>query len=156
MILGNVQHLDLVPYLPKKMQMAIEYVKSNINANTPVGRYEIDGSDIFVLISEGPSRHIDSALPEFHHKYIDIQIVLNGQEGMAVSTLPPHTEVTEDKLADSDIAFIKTPTEETVFVMQANDFVIFYPKEVHKPLCAVNGEIATIRKAVIKVALSCL
>lgn len=156
MIIGNVNHLDLVPYVPAKLKSAIDYVKNNINNNTPVGRYEIDGDNIFVLISEGPSRFIQDALPEFHHKYIDIQIVLDGQEGMAVATLPPHTTVTDDRLANNDIAFVETPAEETTFVLQQDDFVIFYPKEVHKPLCAVNDKIATIRKAVVKVAVACL
>lgn len=156
MIIGNIKHLDLVPYLPTKLKQAIEYVRDNVNGNTPIGRYSIDGDNIFIMVSENPSRFIQNAFPEYHKKYIDIQIVLNGQEGMAVSTLPPYTEVTDDKIAESDIAFIKTPDEETMFVMQSGDFVIFYPNEVHKPLCAVDNNIANVRKVVVKVAINCL
>lgn len=156
MIFGNMNHLDLVPYLPAKLKQSIEYVKNNITKDTPVGRYEIDGDNMFVMISEGPSRFIQDANPEYHEKYIDVQIILNGPEGMAVSTLPPHTDEIENKLKTNDIAFIKTPKEEAVFIMQSNDFVIFYPQEVHKPLCAVGNQISTIRKAIVKVALSCL
>lgn len=72
---------------------------------------------------------------------------------MAVSTLPPHSEVIEDKLINGDIAFVKAPVEETMFVMQPKDFVIFYPKEVHKPLCIVGGKAEKIRKVVVKVAI---
>lgn len=156
MIIGNVEHLDLVPYLPIKLKDAIEYIRDNINSNTPVGKYEIDGDKIFFMVSDNSSRLIQDAEPEFHKRYIDIQIVLDGQEGMAVSTLPPHTDITDDRLANGDIAFVKTPAEETMFVANCNDFVIFYPHEVHKPLCAVNNTLAKIRKVVVKVDVNYL
>jgi len=40
-------------------------------------------------------------------------------------------------------------------IMQTGDFVVFYPGEVHKPLCAV-GEPAHVRKAVVKMNVSAL
>lgn len=156
MIIGNIEHLELTPYLPQKLKGAIEYIKDNVNSNTPVGKYEIDGENIFFMVSENSSRFIDKVDPEYHNRYIDVQIVLEGSEGMAVSTLPPHTEITDDRMASGDIAFVKTPKEETMFVAHANDFVIFYPNEVHKPLCAVDSQLAKIRKVVIKVDINCL
>lgn len=156
MIIGNINHLELVPFLPKKLKEAIEYVKTNINSNTPVGRYDIDGNNSFVLVQEPTTRDINSALPEFHNKYLDIQILLTGLEGMAVSKRPPHTEIVEDKLAEGDIAFNQTAEDETVFTLFPDDFVIFYPNEVHKPLCAINNKITGIRKIVVKVAAASL
>ena len=38
-------------------------------------------------------------------------------------------------------------------VMSEGDFVVFYPGEVHKPLCAV-GQPAKVRKAVIKLLVA--
>lgn len=156
MILGNINHLDLIPYLPAKIKRSIEYIKDNVNSNTPVGRYDIDGDNMFFMVSDSTSRHIYEANPEFHKKYIDVQIVLAGQEGMAVSTLPPHTKMLDDKLADNDIAFIETPSEETMLILQANDFIVFLPNQVHKPLCAIDNRIVTIRKVVVKIALDYL
>ncbi|OCG02895.1 YhcH/YjgK/YiaL family protein [Gilliamella sp. wkB112] len=156
MILGNINYLGLVPYLPTKIKQSIEYVKNNVNSNTPVGRYEIDGNNIFFMVSDSTSRHIHEANPEYHNKYIDVQIVLVGEEGMAISTLPPYTKVLDDKLTDNDIAFVETPKEETMLVLHANDFIVFLPHEVHKPLCAVDDKIATVRKVVVKIALDYL
>lgn len=156
MIIGNINHLGLVPYLPTKIKQSIEYIKDNVNSNTPLGRYDIDGDNIFFMVSDSVSRYISDANPEYHKKYIDVQIVLDGQEGMAVSTLPPHTKVLEDKIADNDIAFVETPKEETMLVLQSNDFIVFLPNEVHKPLCAINNKIETVRKVVVKIALDYL
>ena len=72
------------------------------------------------------------------------------------STLPPHTKVLDDKLADNDIAFIETPPEETMLILQSNDFIVFLPNEVHKPLCTINNKITTVRKVVVKIALDYL
>ncbi|OCG24706.1 toxin-antitoxin biofilm protein TabA [Gilliamella sp. wkB108] len=156
MIIGNINHLGLVPYLPAKIKQSIEYVKDNVNSNTPVGRYEIDGDNMYFMVSDSTSRFIEQANPEYHAKYIDVQIVLDGKEGMALSTLPPHTKMLDDKLAENDIAFVQTPDEETMLVLQANDFIVFLPNEVHKPLCAIDNKIATVRKVVVKIALDYL
>lgn len=156
MILGNINHLGLVPYLPGKIKQSIEYVKDNVNSNTPVGRYDINGDNMFFMVSDNSSRYIHEAKPEYHKKYIDVQIVLAGQEGMAISTLPPYTQVLDDKIAENDIAFIETPKEETMLVLQPNDFIVFLPNEVHKPLCAVDNKIAAVRKVVVKIALDYL
>ncbi|EHG4164940.1 YhcH/YjgK/YiaL family protein, partial [Salmonella enterica] len=73
-------------------------------------------------------------------------------EGMAFSTRPagtPHT----DWLTDKDIAFLPTSVDEKTVVLNEGDFVVFYPGEVHKPLCAV-GEPARVRKAVVKMLMA--
>ncbi|WP_085165452.1 YhcH/YjgK/YiaL family protein [Gilliamella bombi] len=156
MILGNINHLGLVPYLPEKIKQSIEYIKDNVNNNTPVGRYDIDGDNMFFMVSDSTSRHIHDVNPEYHEKYIDVQIVLVGQEGMAVSTLPPYTKVLDNKLVENDIAFIETPKEETLLILHPNDFIVFLPNEVHKPLCAIDNNIETVRKVVVKIALDYL
>ncbi|OCG45757.1 hypothetical protein A9G34_01275 [Gilliamella sp. Choc4-2] len=152
MILGNINHLALIPYLPAKIKQSIEYIKDNVNHNTPVGRYDIDGDNIFFILSDSTSRDIDEANPEYHKKYIDVQIVLEGQEGMAVNTLPPYTKVIDDQIETNDIAFVETPEEEKLIIMQQNDFIVFFPYEVHKPLCSIKKNVAIVRKVVVKIA----
>lgn len=156
MIIGNINHLELVPYLPAEIKQAIEYIKDNINNNTPVGRYDIEGDNIYLMVSDSTTRYIYEANPEYHNKYIDVQIVLAGKEGMAISTLPLHTNISDNQLTDNDIAFVETPNEETMLVLQSNDFIVIFPHEVHKPLCAIDNKIATVRKVVVKIALDYL
>ncbi len=152
MITGNIHQLALVPYLPAKLREAIEYVKANITADTPLGKHDIDGNNVFVLVSNDSTEAFEQRRAEYHAKYLDIQIVLNGVEGMTFSNLPAGTPDT-DWLADKDIAFLSAGEQEKTFVMQPGDFVVFFPGEVHKPLCAV-GEPARVRKAVVKIDAS--
>lgn len=149
MITGNIHHLDLVPYLPAALRDAIEHVKQHITADSPLGKHDIDGNRAFVLVSNDSTDVLEKRRAEFHAKYLDIQIVLNGVEGMTFSNLPAgKTDI--DNLADKDIAFLPSGEQEKTFVMQAGDFVVFFPGEVHKPLCAV-GAPAHVRKAVVKI-----
>ncbi|HEY0210139.1 YhcH/YjgK/YiaL family protein [Acerihabitans sp.] len=149
MITGNINHLDLVPYLPAKLRAAIEYVKQHITPETPLGKHDIEGNQVFVLISNDSTDLLENRRAEYHAKYLDIQIILDGVEGMTFSNLPAGKPDT-DWLADKDIAFLAAGEQEKQFVMHSGDFVVYYPGEVHKPLCAV-GEPAHVRKAVVKI-----
>jgi biofilm protein TabA len=152
MISGNIHQLHLLPYLPDALRQAIEYVKQHLLQQTQIGRYNIPDSSAFVLISNDSTEPQLQRRAEFHQRHLDIQIVLKGSEGMTYSNQPA-TQVTTDWLADKDIAFLPAGEQEKTVVLHAGDFVVFYPGEVHKPLCAV-GEAANVLKAVVKIPVA--
>ncbi len=150
MIVGNIHHLQ--SWLPQELAQAIDYIKQHVTDATPIGKHDIDGSRLFYLVSEDMTQPFAERRAEYHARYLDIQIVLKGQEGMTFSTLPHGTPDT-DWLADKDIAFLPAGEQEKTVVLREGDFVVFYPGEVHKPLCAV-GEAAAVRKVVVKLLVA--
>lgn len=150
MIVGNIHHLQ--SWLPEELRQAIEYIKANVTETTDKGKHDIDGSRLFYLISEDMTEPFEKRRAEYHARYLDIQIVLKGQEGMTFSVLPAGTPET-DWLADKDIAFLPEGVQEKTVILNEGDFVVFYPGEVHKPLCAV-GAPAQVRKAVVKLLVA--
>ncbi|AMG52723.1 YhcH/YjgK/YiaL family protein [Citrobacter amalonaticus] len=150
MIVGNIHHLQ--SWLPEELRQAIEYIKANVTEATEKGKHEIDGSRLFYLISEDMTEPFEKRRAEYHARYLDIQIVLKGQEGMTFSVLPAGKPDT-DWLADKDIAFLAEWEQEKTLILNEGDFVVFYPQEVHKPLCAV-GTPAPVRKAVVKLLVA--
>lgn len=150
MIIGNIHSLQ--SWLPEELRQAIEHVKQHITPETPLGKHDIDGNRLFMLVSEDSTQPIAERPAEFHQRYLDIQIVMRGQEGMTFSCLPAGTPET-DWLADKDIAFLPEGEQEKTIVLNEGDFVVFYPGEVHKPLCAV-GKPATVRKVVVKMLMA--
>ncbi|ENL8727899.1 YhcH/YjgK/YiaL family protein [Citrobacter amalonaticus] len=150
MIVGNIHHLQ--SWLPEELRQAIEYIKANVTESTEKGKHEIDGSRLFYLISEDMTEPFEKRRAEYHARYLDIQIVLKGQEGMTFSVLPAGKPDT-DWLADKDIAFLAEGEQEKTLILNEGDFVVFYPQEVHKPLCAV-GTPAPVRKAVVKLLVA--
>ena len=150
MIVGNIHHLQ--SWLPEELRQAIEYIKANVTEATEKGKHEIDGSRLFYLISEDMTEPFEKRRAEYHARYLDIQIVLKGHEGMTFSVLPAG-KLDTDWLADKDIAFLAEGVQEKTLILNEGDFVVFYPQEVHKPLCAV-GTPAPVRKAVVKLLVA--
>lgn len=149
MIVGNIHNLQ--SWLPQELREAITYIKANVTDATGKGTYEIDGKRLFYLIMEDMTEPFEKRRAEYHARYLDVQIVLKGVEGMTFSTLPagpPDSDFLEEK----DFANLSKGIEEKTVVLNEGDFAVFYPGEVHKPLCAV-GAPAQIRKAVIKLQI---
>ena len=86
MIIGNIHHLQ--PWLPDELRQAIDYIKRHVTDATPPGKHDIDGNTLFYLVSEDMTQPFAERRAEFHARYLDIQIVMKGQEGMTFSTLP--------------------------------------------------------------------
>ena len=152
MITGNVNHLELLPYLPAQLKQAIQYVMANFNADSALGKFDVDGENQFVMIFNDSTSPAEERRQELHGKYLDIQIVLAGQEKMVFSNLAA-PQGSAEWLEGKDIAFLlltQQGLEEKSFIMNAGDFVVFYPGELHKPMCAV-GENAPVKKAVVKI-----
>lgn len=124
-----------------------------MSEETPPGKYDIDGSNVFYMISEDTTEPLAARRAEYHARYLDIQIVLRGQEAMTFSTRPAAGTPDIDWLAERDIAFLSAGEQEQTVILNEGDFVVFYPGEVHKPLCAV-GEPAKVRKAVVKILMA--
>lgn len=150
MIVGNIHNLDA--WLPEELRQAIEHIKAHVTDETEKGKHDIDGDRLFYLIAEDMTEPFAQRRAEYHARYLDIQIVLKGQEGMTFSVLPAGKPDT-DWLADKDIAFLAEGEQEKTLILNEGDFVVFYPQEVHKPLCAV-GTPAPVRKAVVKLLVA--
>lgn len=150
MFVGHIHHLQA--WLPDALRQAIEHVKAHVSEETPPGKYDIDGNNVFYMISEDTTEPLVARLAEYHARYLDIQIVLRGQEAMTFSTRPAGVPDI-DWLAEKDIAFLPAGEQEKTVILNEGDFVVFYPGEVHKPLCAVD-EPAKVRKAVVKMLMA--
>lgn len=157
MITGNIHHLGQMPYLPAALRQTIEHFRQHFNAESAPGKYEIEGQYQFVMIAHDATTPAATRRAEYHQRYLDIQIVLDGVEGMIFSNQSP-TYAEEDGLADKDIAFLplgETGLDEKFLTLHTGDFVVFYPGEVHKPLCAI-GNSTLVKKAIIKIELASL
>ncbi|MEI2266342.1 YhcH/YjgK/YiaL family protein [Erwinia sp. CGal63] len=90
---------------------------------------------------------------EFHRRYLDIQILLEGEEIIHFSCADARQQQAEER--KPDLFIVAQPQLPHSLHLRPGDFAIFYPGEAHQALCAV-GEPATIRKAVFKIPLEAL
>ena len=74
---GNYQY-------PAAIATALEFLAKPETAELPVGRYELDGDNIFVLIQDQTTAPVENKRAESHRNYIDIQYLFTGKEDRAM------------------------------------------------------------------------
>ncbi|MBE0551388.1 MAG: YhcH/YjgK/YiaL family protein [Ignavibacterium sp.] len=129
------------------MNKAFTYLKETDFSKMELGKYEIDGENIFALVNEYSTKDETEGKLEAHKKYIDVQFVARGSELMGYAPLG-NQKVLDEYNEQNDITFFNGAKSFT----QVNEemFAIFFPTDVHLPGIKVN-EKSFVKKVVIKV-----
>jgi len=147
MIIDKIENANLYKNLGDRIQKSFDYIKQTNLKNLKPGRYDIDGDNIFALISEYQTKPEAEGKLEAHRKYIDVQFVIEGEELMGYAPLG-NQEILEPYKEENDIIFYKG---EKVFIkVPEGMFAIFFPEDVHMPGIQVEKK-SLVRKLVIKV-----
>ncbi|MGL5111522.1 MAG: YhcH/YjgK/YiaL family protein [Flavobacterium sp.] len=147
--------IDTVANAPKYISLhplftkAFDFIKQNDLANLPDGVIEItEGLKLIVNTANGKTAEASLAKFECHDKNIDIQVCVSGFETMywkpREKCFTPNGEYNSEK----DVRFF-SDAPDTSFQLTDNQFVIFYPDDVHAPMIG-EGE---IKKLVFKVKI---
>jgi YhcH/YjgK/YiaL family protein len=136
--------------LPDAVVRALEALqKVDLGAMAP-GRYAIEGDTLFYSIQEVELLTLAETRAEAHLKYADIQIPVSAGERFGFALPQPDLAPTQDQYATDDVAFYPPPAGECFIDAAPGDYLVFLPRELHRPRLAVK-EKGTIRKVVIKV-----
>jgi YhcH/YjgK/YiaL family protein len=147
-IINKLQHAERYFNMHPAFKKAFAFLRRDDLAGLEASRYEIDGDNLFCMISKGPGRSRAEAKLEAHRKYIDIQYVIAGMDEMGWKPTADCKVVDTEYDADKDIEFFKDQPHSWTPV-PAGSFVIFFPQDAHAPLVS-SGE---IHKAVLKIAV---
>ena len=147
MVIDKIENSHLYKGLSKRIEKAFEYIKATDLKNIKPGKYEIDGENIFALISEYKTKLESEGKLEAHRKYIDVQYVIIGEELMGYSPLG-NQQILDPYKEQNDIVFY---TGDKSFIKVSEGmFAIFFPEDVHMPGIA-SGRSSSVKKLVIKV-----
>ena len=149
MIMDHLSKLEQYRGLSTRIDQAIDFMLTNDLTTLPSGRIDIDGDKLYA----NRMHYTASAFPndknfEIHHRYIDIQVIVSGHEGIALAPMDVLTEA-EDR-PDKDITFYAGKPDHIV-MMRENTFMLLYPGEAHMPGLAIDDQ-AAVDKIVFKVA----
>ena len=135
----------------EKIKQGFDFLLKNDLETMKDGRYSILGDEICANIQTIITKPKEDKKWEVHRKYIDIQYLIKGSEAVGYGILEDfETDVPYD--IEKDIAFLKTNKSFNYVNLNAGDFVIFYPNDVHSPMLAVcNAE--EIKKAIVKIRI---
>jgi YhcH/YjgK/YiaL family protein len=127
---------------------AFKFLKGNDLTKLELKRYDIDGDNLYAMVSEYLSKNEETAKFEAHRKYVDIQYVIAGKELMNIAPITTVKEVLTAYDATKDIEFITVDKIINYKASPAN-FFIFFPSDAHRPGLK-DGVNSSVRKLVVK------
>jgi YhcH/YjgK/YiaL family protein len=126
---------------------AFAFLKNQNLETLAAGRYDIDGDNVYAMITENPTKDMDSTKWESHHNYIDLHLVIKGEEKIGVAPVK-HLTVTTPYDALKDLA--NYSGEGKFYTALPGTFFLFFPGEAHRPNITTNGN-KPDKKLVIKI-----
>lgn len=137
---------------PERWEQAFSWLAKQNLENLDTGRHELDGDNLFVMVTEYTPKAIEMARFEAHRNYADIQYVASGQELISVAPID-EVVITEPYDEKNDVMFLDTP-ESRDLLATPDKFFVFFPNDAHRPSVRVNEyDSSLVRKVVVKVKL---
>lgn len=151
MIYDTAKNLDKYRKLGigDRYEKAVNFLKTADLKSLPAGRFEIDGDNVYYMVSEYDSVPWDQSAYEAHEKYTDIQYVAAGSEIMTFSPVEGMTP-SDAFDAQKDVVHYTNDKPGIRFVIDEGGYMIFMPGDVHKSKTQ-NGKSAPVKKIVVKI-----
>ena len=140
---------DLVNYslYSENMKKAIDYIMTHDLSVLPMGKTIVNGEKVFINKSSPETKESDLQQYEVHHKYIDIQIDLEGDEKLYIKN--DNMICTCEYEEKYDYSLFKASEPDVIVNLNKEHCVICFPNEVHMP--CVRNTTNNVIKCVIKV-----
>ena len=119
--------------------------------NFQEGRYEFEG-EAFLNAESYMTKPSEEKEFEAHKKFIDVQIVVSGQETIEVADVDD-AGFSVTKPYVHDIVFMNGEVKKNNVELHAGEFCVLYPENAHKPGTNLGG-VNKVQKIVIKLPIN--
>ena len=148
MIIDDIKNIRKYTNIPLEAAEFLELVNSDVFT----GHYDLS-DNVYVNVDEYETKTVENCKFEAHKKYIDIQMLIEGEEELDI--MPAEDlKISEQYDEERDIMFFenshKTPDR---IQLKPYKFVLIYPHEAHRPQMNSGSESKKVMKAVAKILL---
>ena len=150
MIFDRLSNSKQYEKLNEKFKIGFDFLKNNNLKEMKDGRYDI-AEGVFANVQSLKTKNKTEKKWEVHKDYIDIQYVIKGEECMGYGILEDFKKVVIPYDKEKDIEFLDGEKFNYIDVNE-NDFVIFYPNDVHAPMLSVKEDVE-IKKVIVKIKI---
>ncbi len=147
MIIDSLENVKHYRNLSERIKKAFEFLEEIDFETIEPGRYNVEGDEIFALVSEYNTKIPTDVLPEAHERYIDIQYMVKGEEMMGYAPLEDQDFI-KPYDAEKDIVFYQS--EMSNLKVSEGMFTVFFPNDVHAPGIMMDTQ-KPVKKVVVKV-----
>ena len=152
MIITNVNNEIQNKSLAKDIRFCIEFAKKNENKILSLvnGSYDVGYNNIKMNLGKYFTKSENEKFWESHKKYLDVQIMINGTEKVAINDIRDMEVKSFDE--ERDLTILEGDKAFDI-IMKTGDVLVFFPNDVHKPELNVseNDDSGNIRKIVTNV-----
>jgi YhcH/YjgK/YiaL family protein len=149
MIYDRFENLNLYCQAGSRLHQALVVARDAVPAIAD-GRMDIDGDRLYASVATYETGSRDERRFEAHRRYIDVQVLLEGEESIDVS-LGKDLPILEAYDETRDVMFLQPPQFASL-PMRPGFFAVFYPHDIHRPGCHLK-EKRRVRKIVMKVVV---
>lgn len=147
MIIDNLKNAALYFGVRERISAGLRWLQTQDLAKLAAGRYELDGTNLFAIISEYQTKPRDQGKWEAHKRYFDIQYVISGREAIGYACLEACRLGTYDESKDFQ-EILEAPGD--FLGMRPGMLMILAPQDAHMPGSAMQAP-GPVKKAVVKV-----
>ena len=132
MIFTNINDKLQNSSLTKDIQFCIDYAVKNRNKILSLenGSYDIDYNGIKMNVGKYFTKSENEKFWESHKKYLDVQIMIDGSERVAINDIRNMREKSFDP--ERDLVILEGNKLFDI-VIENGDVLVFFPNDVHKP-----------------------
>jgi len=141
---NKAEYYGIHPMLDK----ALDCLKEEYLEQLPYEKQLLKGDDLYVMKFDLETVPFEDTFYEAHKKYLDIQIVIKGEERIDIAH-PDSLELTEQK---DDFYGYKGEAEQSV-VLRPGNFLIVFPGDAHRLRIPVHEVGEKFTRAVFKVKI---
>lgn len=147
MIIDSLENIALYPQISDDVRDFLQ----KLTPNTKTGNYEITKS-AYANIDEYEPKPFEKCKFEAHKKYIDIQMLLSGDEKLDYTPIKGLI-ISEEYDEKRDVMFFETTNRVCDSVKLENGkFAMIFPHEAHKP--QIKSDAEKVKKVVVKIAVN--
>ena len=152
MIFDRINNYKTYQGIRQDVYKALEFLSQFKESDFKLGRTELDNGDYLVCLSYDTKLEQDS-LFEVHRKYIDVMLVLEGQEKFLYANIDRVGKPSKEYSENDDVSLWNISSYDGEVKFLAGDVAIFFSEDVHAPGIQLNG-IHTVRKVIVKVKIN--
>lgn len=132
MILDSLENSGLYESVHPRFKQAFDFLRSTDLAVLPLGKIELDGSDLVVNVVEITGKTTEEARMETHNRFIDIQVPVTNVETMGWIAGNMLKKPVDAYNEEKDITFFEDIATNFVHV-HPFEFAVFFPEDGHQP-----------------------
>ncbi|MGX2974962.1 N-acetylneuraminate anomerase [Ursidibacter arcticus] len=149
MLLGDLSRDDYAKSLPPVFARLCGKLKTLDLVNLPLGWQDLEDG-VRMNVMEFETAPAEGKKAELHRKFIDIQLLISGEEAIQYSLSYPNLALYDEYRDEDDYQLTDQLENKNLLVLKPNMFAIFLPNEPHAPGISVNGN-RLLKKLVVKV-----